>query len=128
MSELSLVQVLEARERELHDHATRASGERLAQILHPEFAEFGRTGNIFTRALVIAQLPNDTRLLLVHAQDFAAKVIAPDVALLTYRSAHLKDDGTLERHTLRSSVWRFEDGRWQMFFHQGTPTPAFTKV
>lgn len=28
----------------------------------------------------------------------------------------------LYEHTLRSSIWKYRDNRWQMFFHQGTKT------
>jgi hypothetical protein len=44
--------------------------------------------------------------------------LAPDVVLATYRVV----DETRKQHTLRSSIWKLKDGRWQMVFHQGTPT------
>ena len=47
------------------------------------------------------------------------------VALLTYRSAEVGDDGEAARHALRTSLWvRGRDG-WQIRFHQGTPTGPF---
>jgi hypothetical protein len=47
------------------------------------------------------------------------------LALLTYRSAHVAGDGTLERHTLRASLWERTEQGWQLRFHQATPAAAF---
>jgi hypothetical protein len=55
------------------------------------------------------------------ARDFVLRLLADDVVLLTYRSFRLAED-TEDRQTLRSSLWKFISGRWQMVFHQGTPT------
>ncbi len=63
----------------------------------------------------------------VHAQDFALRKLSDAVVLLTYRSAHIGPSGALERHTLRSSIWRLEASGWQIVFHQGTPTGAFAQ-
>jgi hypothetical protein len=49
-------------------------------------------------------------------------------ALLTYKSAHVDANGELSRHTLRSSLWQKMESRWQMRFHQATPTDAFLKT
>lgn len=35
--------------------------------------------------------------------------------------------GLLERHTLRSSVWKHMPAGWLVMFHQGTPTEAFVQ-
>lgn len=48
--------------------------------------------------------------------DFEINPLSEDVVLTTFR---VKDD-TRMQDTLRSSIWKFRDGRWQMFFHQGT--------
>ena len=55
------------------------------------------------------------------ARDFVLRPLADDVVLLTYRSFRLAE-GKEDDHTLRSSIWKFISGRWQMIFHQGTPT------
>ena len=53
--------------------------------------------------------------------DFRVALMAPTVALLTYR---IRRDSDPPLHTLRSSLWRARDGRWRMVFHQATVTPA----
>jgi hypothetical protein len=32
------------------------------------------------------------------------------------------EDGMLERHALRASIWKCSPDGWQIVFHQGTPT------
>lgn len=50
--------------------------------------------------------------------DFEIYPLSEDTVLTTYR---VKDE-TRMLNTLRSSIWKFIEGRWQMFFHQGTLT------
>jgi hypothetical protein len=124
----ALATTLQALECELHQRSTRTSHSRLDALLHPDFLEFGRAGNRFDKPFVLTHLPKQQVEITVHAQDFQARMVAPGVAQLTYRSAHRKPDGTLERHTLRSSLWISEGAQWRLYFHQGTPTAAFTEV
>lgn len=116
---------LRALECELHEPKARRDAERLAQLLHAEFHEFGRSGRSYTRAEILELLQAETEPTKVHAQDFRLVKLADAAFLLTYRSAHVGMSGLLERHTNRASVWRRELDAWQMVFHQGTPTDGF---
>ena len=105
--DLSLLDTLRALEVELHHPGVRSSAERLSQLLHPDFHEVGRSGRQYDRETIIRWL--------------RVAPIAPDAALLTYRSAHRQQDGSLAHHTLRSSLWLKTSQGWQMRYHQGTP-------
>ena len=118
----SLLQTLTVLEVELHDPATRRDRQRLEQLLHAKFREIGRSGHTHTRIEVVTDLPQEPPAATLHASGFAVCVLAEDVVLLTYESANVAKDGTLERHALRSSVWKGSPGGWQIVFHQGTPT------
>jgi hypothetical protein len=48
------------------------------------------------------------------------RLLAPDVALATYRSVRDDAAGGLSAVALRSSTWRGKDDAWRLF-HQGTP-------
>jgi hypothetical protein len=124
----ALLAQLCALECELHGLATRTDAGRLAELLHPAFREFGRSGRAYSRAEILAQLLAETQAVEVQAQDFVLQPLAEGVALLSYRSAHRQPDGTLLRHTHRSSVWKREALGWQMLFHQGTPTEGCDAV
>jgi hypothetical protein len=112
----------------LHRPAARADIPRLDELLHPSFIEFGRSGRSYTKADMLRELPLAQPSDGIWSQDFAVNEITEDVALLTYRSAHVDGNGELSRHTLRSSLWQRAESGWQLRFHQGTPTDAFAKT
>jgi hypothetical protein len=51
-------------------------------------------------------------------RNFAAHLIAADIALVTYISEVLGGELVVSN---RSSLWTHKQGRWQLRFHQGTP-------
>lgn len=105
-------------EESLWREETRFDAAYMDRVLGEDFVEFGRSGRVYDRAAILASPrgPIDARLPL---PDFAARLIAPDVALVTYNSLATYD-GVVERGR-RSSIWsRTADG-WVLRFHQGTP-------
>lgn len=108
-------------EAQLHCPAVRADAERLHRLLHAEFEEIGRSGDFHSRQATLAALQVEAPLPEMQADGYVATQLGPGSALLTYRSAWRQPDGSLSRHTLRSSIWLFAAGRWQLRFHQGTP-------
>lgn len=124
-SETSLLLLLQALEVELHKPAARSDATRLNALLHDDFREFGRSGAAYAKADILSQLPAEVQRAVVVADCFEVRRLGEAVALLTYRSAHQLADGTLDRFTLRSSVWERSTLGWQMSFHQGTPTAPY---
>ncbi|PHV36357.1 DUF4440 domain-containing protein [Janthinobacterium sp. BJB304] len=119
----SLAVQLQALEAALQSQAVRADRARLAALLADDFVEFGSSGNLWTRAATLADLPVED-FCQRSIRDFQARLLADDVALVTYRSQR-HANGTLPASaSLRSSLWKWRDGRWQMIFHQGTPIPG----
>lgn len=113
-------------EEALHRPSVRRSKEALEQLLAEGFVEFGSSGSAYQRDELIARLvqedkDDDEALAKLDACEYALTSISADAALLTYRTQHKESDGG-QRHVLRSSIWKFADGRWQMLFHQGTLT------
>lgn len=109
-------------EEELLELSVRGSPEAASRLLADDFVEFGRSGRIYGKQDVIGSLASEGAGTtgVPAASDFDLKSLADDVVLLTYRSLRRGMDGE-EQHSLRSSIWKFSDGRWQMVFHQGTP-------
>lgn len=114
---------LQALEAALQSAAVRADSASLALLLAEEFFEFGSSGNVWTRAATLADLPAE-QFTPRSISDFQAQLLADDVALLTYRSQRHAAGAVPASASLRSSLWKWRDGRWQMAFHQGTPIPA----
>jgi hypothetical protein len=52
----------------------------------------------------------------------SVKPISNDAVLLTYETERSYPNGS-KRRVLRSSVWKHDGLKWQMFFHQGTIRP-----
>ena len=119
-----LLTELQRLEVELHHPGVRLDAERLEQLLHAGFHEVGRSGRPYDRPTIVRFLAEQGRSAeapaAVAPDQFAVHVLGPDAALLTYRAAHVQPDGSLTRHTLRSSVWVRAGGLWQLFYHQGT--------
>lgn len=120
-----LLDELRRLEVELHHPGVRLDAARLQALLHADFHEVGRSGRAYDRPTVLrflaeqgesAEGPPD-----VVPDAFAMRELGPAAALLTYRAAHRQPDGSLTRHTLRSSVWLREAAGWQLYYHQGTP-------
>lgn len=107
------IDLVVAGELSLLDPEVRASRSAASALLDDSFHEFGSSGTVWDRESVL-----DSMLAVVDAppevMDMTASRLAPDVILLTYRT---RRPG---RGTLRSSIWRRTQGRWAIYFHQGT--------
>ena len=98
----------------------RRSPQELAQLLADDFREFGGSGRIFDKQQIIEALQNEEPSEL-WLEEFRSVTLAPEIALATYRATSKAVPTGTESHSLRSSVWRKQNGRWQIVFHQGTP-------
>jgi len=122
-----LLETLRSLEIALHQPEVRRDRVRLNALLHARYREFGRSGRIYTRPEVLDEFSAQPQTYKVWSQDYRVEALGEDMALLTYESAHVCDDGSLERHTIRSSLWVRTENGWQMLFHQGTPTEPFPR-
>jgi len=95
---------------------TRFDAAFMEWILADDFGEFGRSGRVYARADTLAVKGDaiDARL-----RDIEVDLIAEDVALVTYVSEVRHEAIDLAN---RSSLWVRRNDRWQLRFHQGTPT------
>ena len=98
----------------------------MGEILHEAFVEIGRSGEIYTKADILATLDSE-QAHSIWSQDYEAQALNEHSVLLIYRSAHIDSDGELTRFSRRASVWEKHGNDWQLRYHQGTPTAAFDK-
>ncbi len=98
----------------------RSSAKELDALLDNDFKEFGSSGEAYDKEQVLELLPQSTEeKFSIH--DFEIKELSDQVVLATCRvDKTVQGQETLVR-SLRSSIWRKENDRWQMIFHQGTP-------
>lgn len=125
MDPQELLSELRALEVAVHQACIRGDSIRLRELLHPRFREFGRSGRAYSRDDVIALFADQPPAYEILSQDCQLEQLVAGLMLLTYRSVRVNADGTIERHTLRASLWELTDVGWQLRFHQGTPTEAF---
>ncbi|QTC00165.1 nuclear transport factor 2 family protein [Alcaligenes sp. SORT26] len=113
----SLKALILSLEERLFDRSTRQDVAELSELLADEFVEFGARGAAWDKAEVLESLP-EQRFEQRRLSDFKLTVLAEDVVLVTYIC--VVPDNEAQQRSLRSSIWRQRQGRWQMVFHQGT--------
>jgi len=119
-AEASIREHILALEQRLLDPDVRQSASELEQLLADEFLEFGSSGSIYRKPDVLAMLQLESPQLRTLL-EFHVLSPTPDVVLATYRLTCRASPGAPAMHSLRSSVWRLKQGKWQLLFHQGTP-------
>ena len=122
--ELSFKEQVFQLEQRLLQPEVHKSTDDISMLLADNFVEFGSSGRIFHKQQVGEELPNAPSVRMT-LHNFHAKILAPDVVLTTFRIVKHNETSVEKMHTLRSSIWKFIDGRWQMVFHQGTPTTEY---
>lgn len=113
-------------ETSLHRPEVRSSPRLVGDLLADGFVEFGQSGRVFNRPTIIAALAGEATAAdagLPVVSDFSVVALAADVVLVTYQSTRPATETQAGRQTLRSSIWKRRDDRWQMAFHQGTVVP-----
>ena len=98
----------------------RESPEELDKILADDFWEIGSSGIIYDKKEC---LELGVVLSKMTLYNYEIERLAEDIVLATY----FIEDQTRNRNTLRSSIWKFIDERWQLSFHQGTITQLKVK-
>jgi hypothetical protein len=121
MSE-SVRATLLAFEEELLSSQVRASEARLNEMLADEFVEFGSSGRIYDKPSIIRELGESGLVADFEIGDFRLVMSGEDAAFVTYHCGVKSDSGEVIRKSIRSSLWRLADDRWQLIFHQGTKT------
>ncbi len=101
----------------------RSSAKDLDLLLADDFMEFGSSGEIYDKKMILERLPKDTEISPVQFEvsDFQVKELSENIVLATFKTDKISPD---KSHVvaLRASIWRKANGNWQMIYHQGTPT------
>lgn len=117
----SLEAILHQLEERLLQPHVRKSAQAVAELLADEFFEFGSSGRMFTKQQIIDSLQQESPTQFTLS-EFRTTKLAQDAVLMTYRTVRHGGSEKQRASSLRSSIWRWREGRWQMLFHQGTPS------
>ena len=110
-------------EQSLLDPDIRRSPERMSALLADDFVEFASSGIAYDKARILAVLEDEAMAdnpIMRSIVHFEVVALGPDVALTRYRLLRQRSPADRPTQSLRSSVWRRNEGGWQMIFHQGT--------
>lgn len=110
--------ILERLEEELWREESRFDLARMREVIAADFFEFGMSGRLHRRDEILA-VPRQHIGAEFPLPGFAAKLLAADVASVTYNCARRHGGGV--SHTRRSSIWTRSSGGWILRFHQATP-------
>lgn len=55
--------------------------------------------------------------------DFEIKKLSDEYVQVKYKMIKNDEPNEDRRYSLRSSIWKYIDGKWKMIFHQGTLVP-----
>ncbi|MDA1635436.1 DUF4440 domain-containing protein [Bacillus cereus] len=105
-------------EEKLLEPKTRTAPEELDKLLADDFFEFGSSGNVWYKKDFVGGSGLSVRKMTLS--NFEIYSLSEGTVLATYRVR----DETRMQNTLRSSIRKMIDGKWQMFFHQGTLTKS----
>lgn len=113
--EIVLAEHIRELEEQLLSNPVRTNPAAVALLIADDYIEFGSSGRVWRKQDQVGEGgAGEVRMTLSH---FELRTLSEDTVLATFRIFN-EDSGM---HCLRSSIWKFRDGRWQMFFHQGTP-------
>ena len=88
-------------------------------LLSEDFCEFGSSGRIFDKEIELEHLTEHSYdEIQFNISDFEVIELTDCLIQARYKTEN-KQSG---KKSLRSSLWRFENNKWRLFFHQGTPT------
>lgn len=118
----NLREVLYVLETELITHSARSSAERLNELLADDFIEYGSSGGIYDKKITMDSLTNEPSPP-YKIYDFEVVSVTDDFAQTRFKTDQVNPGGTTIK-SLRSSLWRKHDGKWQICFHQGTLAKA----
>lgn len=105
-------------ERELFKEDVRLSPEAIENLLCHDYVEFCSSGYVYSYKKGDI-FPNKTEIAIL-SRDFKLQELSKECVLLTYEAEKIFIEENRRELSNRSSIWKYRDGKWKIFFHQGT--------
>lgn len=96
----------------------RASEGKLNELIADDFIEYGSSGLIYDKKIILDRLLREDSLTYTLF-DFEMINLSDYIVQTRFKINRVNLDGT-KTTSLRTSLWRKNNTNWQMFFHQGT--------
>ncbi len=96
----------------------RTSVEKLNELISDDFIEYGSSGLVYNKAMILERLPKgDSPFYTLF--DFELIILSENIIQTRFKTNRVNFDGT-KMSSLHSSIWRKTNDKWQMLFNQGT--------
>ncbi len=113
-------------ENDLLKSEIRKRSEKINELLSNEFIEFcSSEGEYYYQNGDVFQESDDNNELDWEITEFKIKMLSDDCILAMYKLIKHDEISESKKYSLRSSIWKLINGKWKMFFHQGTCTERF---
>jgi len=115
----NLKEIIYKLETDLINPEVRSSLTRLNELLADDFIEYGSSGLIYSKSIILERLPQETSPI-YNIYDFDIISLSENIIQSRFKTDRINLDGT-KTTSIRTSLWKNSDNKWQIFFHQGTP-------
>jgi len=99
-------------EKKLLSNRIRHSENDLNELIDEDFIEIGKSGKVYDKATAIQALVSTPNESLNKFPDLIVNQLSSDTVLVTYKT----EDGGVAR----SSIWRSDNSKWKIIFHQAS--------
>jgi len=110
--------MIKSLEEKLINPAIRKSAGELDLLLNDGFIEIGSSGKCYNKSTVIESLRNESTQN-ITIKDFKIINLSDEVVTAIYIAVK-KEGNTPKSFSRRCSIWKKENGSWQLYYHQGT--------
>lgn len=97
----------------------RKSVEQLEELIADDLIEVGSSGQVYAKKDVLKNLPASPEIKFTMT-DFKIIKLSPTIVQSLFKTKKVNQETNQTTRSLRSSIWRNENGQWKMIFHQGT--------
>ncbi|WP_027963685.1 DUF4440 domain-containing protein [Halalkalibacillus halophilus] len=101
-------------EQQLLSPEVRTDLKKLDQLLAEDFLEYGSSGKVFGKKECLK--PGGVGPRHLKMLDYTVKELSTECVICHFKVW----DEERQVETLRTSIWKHNNGQWQMSFHQGT--------
>jgi len=114
----NLKEIIYKIETDLLKPEVRNSVKKLDELIASDFIEYGSSGLVYDKSMILERLPQGVSSTYT-LYDFEVITLSENIIQTRFKTDRIDLDGT-KNTSLRTSLWKKSDDRWQIFFHQGT--------
>lgn len=117
--ENSLKEIILSCEKQLFRSEERKEAGVIENLIGEEFVEFGESGRKYNKEDTVKAVIEPSGLK-INIENYNLLELSDKAVLATYTAVKTSPDEKGSSRSFRSSVWKLNDGKWQIVFHQGT--------